>query len=184
MKSSVFRGVHWAPGRRRWMARIQPARVQSARFYQQYHSEMEAVAHYNAVSMLQWPDDKSFKTLLTINSPWKGRPVPPQGWDDQGRRVIDIDREYAAVVDESFYQQYKDNDWFVRETDGHHHAWVISQIEPLDQKPWFRFSYLSMETLVFGGPAVHLNGLTLDNRKRNLAAKNKSELQVPERVSE
>ncbi len=164
-KTSVFRGVRYDPKRKRWMVQVRPAS-----FHQQYPSEMEAAAHYAAVAICQWPEGNSTDRLLEVNSPWKGRPEPPRAWNQHGQRLLDIDHNYAAIVDEQFYQQFKDDYWFIRKIEGRDHALVIHAVEKIDQRPWFRFSYIPMENLVFGGPCVHVNGKPLDNRRSNLVA--------------
>ena len=170
-KTSAFRGVHYQH-QKRWVAGCR-----AANFTKVCHSEMEAVAHYTAVAQTTWPDADSVQKLFEINNPWKGRPTPPKGWDGLGQRVIDIDRDYYAVVDcvdpttgdpgpDSPYCLFKDYPWFVR--DGH--ALAITACGYDDEWDGWWFEYVSMEEAIFGGPCVHRNGDKLDNRRKNLVS--------------
>lgn len=172
MKSSAFIGVHKQQRGDRWLAKCV-----RANFSKVCHSEMEAAAHYVEVAKLTWPDEKSLDRLIETHNPWNGRPCPPRGWDRDGRRVIDIDHDHYALVDDSSpvtgqlsatmpYLMFKDEHWFVK--DGH--AWMINTCGYDEDFECWWFDYVTMQDVIFGGPCLHLNRDRLDNRLENLIA--------------
>lgn len=156
-KTSKFIGVWFHQKRRRWIVD-----VKVAKFWRQYYTEAEAVAHYNAIARFQWdlPPEQ-------LNNLWKIRPnVGFLGTGPGALRVIDIDQNELTLVDEHIYAQCKDWDWFIDWHTGR--VTVITHYFPEAPEPKDRFQYTTLEEFVLGVPARHLDGNPLDNRRLNL----------------
>jgi hypothetical protein len=170
--SSVFRGVHWDSKTEGWRAQLR-----DAHFNRRFRSEMEAMAHYNAVAKEVWPQKIAIIGTDKFNNPWDGRGESPIGWDHRGRRVIVIDRHFRTVVDENTYQSFKDWAWFVRDNA----VLFVGGCQLFRSPPWVEFEYWRLDTMVLNhhrarqalppvDDCIHINGHPLDNRICNLAA--------------
>lgn len=174
IKTSKFRGVLHDVSTDSWCAR-----VRGQGFHRRYQTEMEAVAHYNAVAKKTWPtrvNPESGSPIwgTIINSPWRGRPDPAIH-NVNGVPVIWTGRHTFTQVDEKTYIDCKDYPWFIRDNE----VMTVVRAQKVGTVKDFRweFDYCSLKEIVWkffkgdGAPASaieHVNYDPLDNRINNL----------------
>lgn len=152
--TSKYRGVHWSEKRGKW--RVE---VRREKFIKFCDTELEAAMLYNAVAKRVWPGEYLNPTPVEEMGPFSIADFGRAFWLAPETHVyVDQFRTSETPV---FYESLAKSEWFFLKGIA-----CAANYDP-DTR---RFTFLEMHDLVFGGPCIHLNGNTLDNRRINLSA--------------
>lgn len=153
-QTSSFRGVYWSKQKKCWVYRCRREGLQIL-----CETELEAAMLYNAVARKIWPGCKMNPTpIASRNSEWiVGGNLGMGFWLAPDRYAV-VDQVKTPNTPVTYYE-LRGIEWFYR--DGFA---IAAEYVPAEK----RFNEYPMHYVVFGGPAKHRSGETLDNRRVNL----------------